>query len=269
MVVFPNAKINLGLYITEKRKDGFHNLESCFYPIPWIDALEILPSDNFKFTSSGTDIPGNTEDNLCIKIYQILKKEFNLPEVNIYLHKTIPIGAGLGGGSSDAAFTIKLLNELFELKLNEEQMESYVRPLGSDCAFFIRNKPVFAFGKGDQFENINVNLSGKYGLIIYPEVHISTKEAYSGITPRKPSNSIKNILSGDIYSWKDLLKNDFEESIFKKYQALSSLKQNLYDHGAVYASMSGSGSCMYGIFEKDPQIFSFQTKFKSKGFYFS
>jgi 4-diphosphocytidyl-2-C-methyl-D-erythritol kinase len=266
MVVFPNAKINLGLYITEKRKDGFHNLESCFYPVPCIDALEILPSATFKFTFSGIDIPGKPEDNLCTKIYQILKNEFKLPEVNIHLHKNIPIGAGLGGGSSDAAFTIKLLNSLFELRLNEDQMEYYMRPLGSDCAFFIRNKPVLAHGKGDEFENININLSGKYVLLVYPEIHIATKEAYSGIEPGKPQHSIKNILSGNIHSWKDLLRNDFEKSIFNKYPTLAALKKDLYDQGAIYASMSGSGSCLYGIFEKEPEKF-LAAQFKSEGFY--
>jgi 4-diphosphocytidyl-2-C-methyl-D-erythritol kinase len=269
MIVFPNAKINLGLHITEKRNDGFHNLESCFYPVQWTDALEILPSDRFKFTGSGIDIPGNKEDNLCVKIYQKLKNQFRLPEAAMHLHKNIPVGAGLGGGSSDAAFTVKLLNELFEMKLRDEEMESLVRPLGSDCAFFIRNKPVFAYEKGDQFENINLSLSGKYGLLVYPDLAISTREAYSGIRPGKPLNSIKNILSGDIFLWKDLLKNDFETHLFIKYPLLASLKKQLYDQGAIYASMSGSGSCVYGIFEKEPERHSFPEKFKSHGFYFS
>jgi 4-diphosphocytidyl-2-C-methyl-D-erythritol kinase len=258
MIVFPNAKINLGLYITEKRNDGFHNLESCFYPVQWNDALEILPSDKFKFTSSGIDIPGNTEDNLCIKIYQTLKKDFNLPEINMHLHKNIPVGAGLGGGSSDAAFTVRLLNTLFEMKLHDEEMEAYVRPLGSDCAFFIKNKPVFAYEKGDKFENVGATLSGKYALLIYPNLHISTKEAYSSIHPAKPSNSIKHILSLDMHSWKTLLTNDFEKPLFEKYPVIASLKQDLYDKGAVYASMSGSGSCLYGIFEKEPEISDLQ-----------
>jgi 4-diphosphocytidyl-2-C-methyl-D-erythritol kinase len=259
MVVFPNAKINLGLSITEKRKDGFHNLESCFYPVQWIDALEVLPSDTIKFTSSGTVIPGNPEDNLCIKIYHILKNDFDLPPIHLHLHKNIPIGAGLGGGSADAAFTIKLLNSLFDLKLSDDKMESYIRPLGSDCAFFIRNKPVFAYGKGDQFSTINVDLSGKHIVLLYPEVHISTKEAYSGVEPKIPEHSIKDILSGDIHTWKGRLKNDFEKSIFEKYPALLSLKNDLYKHGAVYASMSGSGSCLYGIYENKPDTSFFQT----------
>jgi 4-diphosphocytidyl-2-C-methyl-D-erythritol kinase len=256
MVSFPNAKINLGLNITEKRSDGYHSLESCFYPVPWKDALELLPADKFSFTFSGIEIPGGIQDNLCVKIYQAMAKEFRLPPVQMHLHKNIPIGAGLGGGSADAAFTIKTLNKLFALNLSDETMEEYVRPLGSDCAFFIKNKPVFAYDKGDHFEEINMNLNGKVIVIVYPGFHISTKEAYNGIKPQKPAAPIKEILLSDKKVWKDQLKNDFEIEIFKTYPQLHKIKDTLYALGAFYASMSGSGSAIYGIFENKETISS-------------
>jgi 4-diphosphocytidyl-2-C-methyl-D-erythritol kinase len=249
MVSFPNAKINLGLHITEKRPDGYHNLESCFYPVPWKDALEILPAKQFRFTSSGIDIPGEINDNLCIKIYEILAQKFKLPPVEIHLHKNIPIGAGLGGGSADAAFTIKTLNTLFNLNFSDDTMEEYVRPLGSDCAFFIRNKAVLAYEKGDRFREQSVDLSGKSILIVYPAIHISSKEAYAGIKPVKPAMPLKDILM-DSSSWKAHLLNNFETELFIRYPELEKIKDQLYKLGAFYASMSGSGSAIYGIFEK-------------------
>jgi 4-diphosphocytidyl-2-C-methyl-D-erythritol kinase len=251
MVGFPNGKINLGLNITEKRADGYHNLESCFYPVQWQDALEILPSEKFRMTFSGIEIPGKEDDNLCVKIYKTLAEKFKLPPIQIHLHKNIPIGAGLGGGSADAAFAIKTLNQLFELHLSDEAMEEYLRPLGSDCAFFIKNKPVFAYEKGDRFEEININLSGNIMLIIYPGLHISTKEAYAGIKPHKPALPIRKILSMDKRNWKEHLKNDFEMELFRSYPALPFVKEKLYELGAFYASMSGSGSAIYGVFEKE------------------
>jgi 4-diphosphocytidyl-2-C-methyl-D-erythritol kinase len=253
MVSFPNAKINLGLHITEKRPDGYHNLESCFYPVPWKDALEILPAKQFRFTSSGIEIPGKNNDNLCIKIYEVLAGEFKLPPVKIHLHKNIPVGAGLGGGSADAAFTIKILNDLFNLNLSDNAMEEYVRPLGSDCAFFIRNKPVFAYNKGDQFKEQSVDLSGKSILIVYPGIHISSKEAYAGIKPVKPDMPLQEILR-DSSCWKAHLKNNFEMELFILYPELEKIKEQLYQLGALYASMSGSGSAIYGIFEKNTTI---------------
>jgi 4-diphosphocytidyl-2-C-methyl-D-erythritol kinase len=241
MVSFPNAKINLGLHITEKRPDGYHNLESCFYPVPWKDVLEILPAKQFRFTSSGIDIPGKSNDNLCIKIYEVLAKEFKLPPVEIYLHKNIPIGAGLGGGSADAAFTIKTLNTLFNLNLSDDAMEEYMRPLGSDCAFFIKNKAVLAYEKGDRFKEQSVNLSGKSILIVYPGIHISSKEAYAGIKPAKPALPLKEVLK-DFSSWKAHLTNNFEMELFIRHPELKIIKDQLYKLGALYASMSGSGS---------------------------
>jgi 4-diphosphocytidyl-2-C-methyl-D-erythritol kinase len=254
MVSFPNAKINLGLHITEKRPDGFHTIESCFYPVQWCDALEILPSDKTVFSNSGIEIPGETNSNLCLKIYEVLKKEFNLPPVQMHLLKNIPIGAGLGGGSADAAFAIKTLNQLFDLKLSVAQMEEYLRPLGSDCAFFVNNKPVLAYDKGDQFSEISLSLKDYFIVIVYPQVHISTKEAYSGVIPQQPKVSIKEIISFDIKEWKNLLKNDFETSLFPKYPVLKEIKEALYSQGALYSSMTGSGSAVYGIFNERKEI---------------
>lgn len=209
MVVFPNAKINLGLFITEKRKDGFHNLESCFYPIPWQDVLEIVPSDKFSFSSTGITIPGDLKTNLCVKVYEAVKSKFDIPPVQIHLHKVIPIGAGLGGGSSDASFTLKILNNLFDLSLTTEEMEDLVRPLGSDCAFFIKNEPVLAYEKGDRFKPITISLQGYQLIVVYPNIPISTQLAYSLVKPAQPTMSISDILNKGINEWKGLLKNDF------------------------------------------------------------
>lgn len=251
MVTFPNAKINIGLFITGKRADGFHNLESCFYPVGWCDVLEILPAEKLSFKSTGILIPGNPETNLCLKAYHLIKQDFNISPVMIHLHKVIPIGAGLGGGSADGAFTIKTLNNLFELHLTLEQMENYARKLGSDCAFFIQNQPKYCFGKGDQFEEIPLNLSGKFTVLINPNIHISTAEAYSGVMPRKPEIDLREILQNPVNQWTNVVKNDFENHLLPKYPAITILKEKLYAHGAAYASMTGSGSTVFGIFEEE------------------
>jgi 4-diphosphocytidyl-2-C-methyl-D-erythritol kinase len=266
MLNFPNAKINIGLNIIEKRADGFHNIESCFYPIPCNDALEVIPSASMSFEAYGIEIPGNGTDNLCIKAYQLLKADFKLPNFEIHLLKNIPIGAGMGGGSADGAFMLKLLNEMNNLGLSNSQLKAYAQKLGSDCAFFIENKPKYCFGKGDEFEEISIDLSGKYLVLINPNIHISTAEAYAGISPKKPSQNIREILKLDISKWKQTLKNDFEESLFPKYPILPQIKQTLYNLGAEYASMTGSGSTLYGIFEKEINLdvfepfWSFQAK---------
>jgi 4-diphosphocytidyl-2-C-methyl-D-erythritol kinase len=249
MVVFPNAKINLGLQILHKRPDGFHNLASVFCPVGWCDALEVLPADTLSFKSTGIPIPGGG-DNLCLKAYRLLAADFNIPPVYIHLHKHIPIGAGLGGGSADAAFTLKALNELFELGLKEEELEAYCRALGSDCAFFIRNKPVLAIGKGDEFEPLTLSLDKYHIVVVYPAIHVSTAEAYSGVKPAQPGYTLPQLLAEDPSAWKSGIKNDFEDSIFPKYPAIARLKEMLYEQGAVYASMSGSGSAVYGLFKE-------------------
>jgi 4-diphosphocytidyl-2-C-methyl-D-erythritol kinase len=254
VVVFPNAKINIGLNLLEKRTDGFHNIASCFYPVGWADALEVLPAQEMTFEASGIPIPGDENTNLCIKAYQLLAHEYALPPVSIHLLKAVPIGAGLGGGSADAAFTIKALNQLFSLNLSIARQQDYARTLGSDCAFFIENKPRYCFGKGDQFEEITLRLTGKWIVLVNPGLHISTAEAYAGVTPRLPVTDLRDLLQAPLDQWRGKVSNDFEESLFPRYPILAQYKQSLYDLGAGYASMSGSGSTLYGIFEEPVDI---------------
>lgn len=256
MIAFPNCKINLGLSIIEKRADNFHNLETIFYPIPLKDVLEIVPSDSsdLVFRSSGLPIPGDSSKNLVLKAYHLLKESYNLPAVKIHLYKNIPMGAGLGGGSSDAAFALILLNKLFKLNLTNDELLPLASKLGADCAFFIRNKSVFAYAKGAQFEAIGIDLSGMEILLIKPNVHIRTAEAYAGITPFAKIRRLNEIIQGDISDWKTTLINDFEKHIFLKHPEIGQIKQELYDQGAIYSAMSGSGSAVFGIFEKMPDI---------------
>lgn len=251
MIVFPNAKINIGLNVVEKRPDGFHNIESIFYPVlELFDVLEVIVSDKLKFTSSGISIPGNNQDNLCLKAYHLIKTDFDVAPVHIHLHKVIPIGAGLGGGSSDAAFTLKVLNQLFELNLTDEQLINYARKLGSDCAFFIKNEPVYAFGKGDEFEPITLDLSKFDIKIEYPNIHVGTAEAYAGVKPKKSEINLKEVIQLPISEWRNKLKNDFEDSIFPNHPQIKALKEQFYSEGALYASMTGSGSAVFGLMTK-------------------
>ncbi|MEO3406545.1 4-(cytidine 5'-diphospho)-2-C-methyl-D-erythritol kinase [Mucilaginibacter sp. CAU 1740] len=254
MILFPNAKINIGLNITERRPDGYHNLETIFYPLDIKDALEVVASDKLSFTSSGLEIPGRMEDNLCIKGYHMLKQDHDLPPVNIHLHKQIPIGAGLGGGSSDAAYFIRLMNEEFKLDLSVEEMTDYARRLGADCAFFIENKPVFAFERGDEFETIKLDLSAYKIVLVMPPVHISTSEAFRGVVPAQPKESLFDLIQLPIADWKKYIKNDFETSIFKNHAEIRGVKAALYEAGAIYSSMSGSGASVFGIFEGTPDV---------------
>lgn len=258
MILFPHAKINIGLYITEKRPDGFHNLESAFFPIDWTDILEITPSETFEFVSTGIPIPGNTEQNLCVKAYQLLKQTYNLPPVCIQLHKIIPMGAGLGGGSSDAAFTLMGLRDLFELPLSNQELIPYAQQLGSDCAFFLKEKPQFGTEKGDVLQDMDVSLKNYFGLLVYPNVGISTQEAYAGVIPQKPSNYLPEALKQNLSLWKNSITNDFEKSIFPKQPLLKEIKEQLYQLGAVYAAMSGSGSTLFGIFSEKPNPEQFE-----------
>ena len=254
MIVFPNAKINLGLNIISKRKDGYHELETCFCPIPWQESLEIVEADKTIMTVSGINIPDDGE-NIVLKAYNLLKSSFKLPPVHIHLHKSIPIGAGLGGGSADAAFTLSLLNKLFSIGITDEELMKFALTLGADCPFFIKNKPMLAAGIGEMLSEVSLPLADKFVIMVYPGIHISTKEAYSGVVPQKPIMEIKQILKEkSIYEWKAVLVNDFELTLFKTYPILERIKQQLYEMGAFYASMSGSGSCIYGIFEESQQI---------------
>ena len=255
MVVFLNVKINLGLDIIAKRPDGYHNIESCFYPIPLTDALEVIESNKLSFTSSGISIPGNTEDNLCLKAYTLLKERYDLPPVAIHLHKHIPIGAGLGGGSADGAFMLKLLNEKFSLHIDNQELEKLVGKLGSDCPFFIENKPVFVEGTGNVFSPIEVSLKGMYLVLVMPDVHVSTAEAYAGVVPQKPEIDLKSALEQKpVDQWRGLVKNDFEQSVFAQYRELEDIKNQLIKEGALYASMTGSGAGVYGVFEAQPEL---------------
>ncbi|WP_303312131.1 4-(cytidine 5'-diphospho)-2-C-methyl-D-erythritol kinase [Hymenobacter sp. BT730] len=257
MLVFPNAKLNLGLYVTSVRPDGFRNLESVFVPLPWCDALEVLPATDTTLKLTGIPIPGDPATNLCRRAYELLKTDFNLPPVQMHLHKVVPIGAGLGGGSADAAFMLRALNELFSLQLSAEKLETYARQLGSDCAFFIQNQPVFAYEKGDVFEPIPLSLQGIACKVIYPGLHISTAEAYARVQPRPPRHALRAALAQPMETWRDTVSNDFEDALTPYHPVLGELKQALYAAGAVYASLSGSGSAVYGLFpgmEEPPQM---------------
>ncbi len=261
MIAFPNAKINLGLDILSKRPDAYHNISSCFYPIGWSDVLEIIPSNEFQFTSSGLAIAGNTESNLCVKAYKLLSSSYKITPVHIHLHKIIPMGAGLGGGSSDGAFTLKLLNQLLQLDIPIEKLKLFAAQLGSDCTFFIENTPALVTGVGEIINPISFSLSAYQLVVIYPKIHVSTASAFQEIIPQYPDVPIEEIISGGIVSFKGKLKNDFENSIFKSTPELAKIKEMLYEQGAIYASMSGSGSALYGIFNKKTSLDEFEKKF--------
>ena len=254
MVTFPSCKINLGLHVLVRRQDGYHDISTCFYPVPWRDALEILPAASLEFKQTGISIPGSTADNLCVKAYEILKGDFQLPPVRIHLHKVIPTGAGLGGGSSDAAHALLSLISIFQLNLSQEQLMGYALRLGSDCPFFTLGEPMIGSGRGELLTRASVNLKGFYLVILTPGIHVATAEAYAGVTPKIPTEKLPQLISEPIASWKATLSNDFETSVFKKYPLLGAMKETLYEQGAIYASMSGSGSSIFGIFEKEARI---------------
>ncbi|RYE10778.1 MAG: 4-(cytidine 5'-diphospho)-2-C-methyl-D-erythritol kinase [Sphingobacteriaceae bacterium] len=254
MIVFPNAKINIGLNVVSKRADDYHNLETIFYPIKIYDALEVVLSEEMAFTSSGIPIPGDAANNLCLKAYALIKQDFNLPPVKTHLHKNIPIGAGLGGGSADCGFFIKVLNEICLLNLSAESMTNYARTLGADCAFFIDNQPVFAFNKGDQFEDLQLDLSAYHLVLVMPPVHVATAEAYSGVQPALSKLDLRSSLKLPVSDWKTQIKNDFERSVFQHHPQILSVKEALYQSGALYAAMSGSGASVFGIFSKKPDL---------------
>lgn len=293
MIVFPNCKINLGLHILNKREDGYHNLETVFYPIGIKDALEVVRRDDgrqstddsktlseversvgvikrnrdndINFSSTGLPIAGDEATNLCIKAYRLLKKDFPpLPPVQMHLHKAIPMGAGLGGGSADGAFALKLLNDKFQLGLSTQQLIDYAVQLGSDCPFFIVNKPCYATGRGEILETVDLDLSAYHFAIVNPGIHVNTGWAFANLSGRskRPDSELKAIIQQPIETWKDQLINDFEEPVSKAHPEIATIKQQLYDAGAVYASMTGSGSTVFGIFEKKTQL-----KFPENYFY--
>ncbi|MEO7309072.1 MAG: 4-(cytidine 5'-diphospho)-2-C-methyl-D-erythritol kinase [Chitinophagaceae bacterium] len=264
MLNFPNCKINLGLHITRRRDDGFHDLETVFYPIYKLhDVLEIMQigattrqhnqaSDPIAFTVSGLRVEGPSESNLCLKAYQLLRADFpHLPAIQMHLHKTIPMGAGLGGGSADGAFALNLLNEKFHLGLTRRQLIEYALRLGSDCPFFIVNNPCFAWSRGEMLEELGLDLSGYAIVIINPGVHVNTGWAFRQIIPHQPAIELKELILEPIYTWRDRLVNDFEQAVTHAHPVIGSIKNAMYQSGAVYAAMSGSGSTVYGIFETD------------------
>lgn len=256
MITFPNAKINLGLNIVSKRADGYHNLETIFYPIPIKDALEIIPSDNGKdsFIEAGLKVDSLPEANLVIKALSLLREDYEIPFLEIHLLKKIPFGAGIGGGSADASFMLRLLNDTFSLGVEDMKLAEYALRLGADCPFFIFNCPMFASGIGEKLEDIDVSLSNYYLVLVKPDIHIPTKDAFALITPRQPELSLKEIVLRPVEEWKDLMFNDFEKSIFPKYTEIEKVKKKLYDLGAVYSSMSGSGSSVYALFKEETYL---------------
>jgi 4-diphosphocytidyl-2-C-methyl-D-erythritol kinase len=266
MLDFPNAKVNIGLHILRKESTGFHSIETLFYPIAWKDALEILPSKETQFTISGLAIEGKNEDNLCIKAYNLLKNDFNLPPIHLHLHKNIPMGAGLGGGSSDASFTLKMLNQIFSINLGKDILKDYASKLGSDCAFFIENTAHIGKNRGEILSPFALNLKGYYMVVVYPSVFISTAEAYSLVKPFEERESLETLLEKDMKTWQKNIVNDFETALFPKYKILAEIKEYLYNQGAVYASLSGSGASLFGIFEKLPQNLKALEKHKSTVF---
>jgi 4-diphosphocytidyl-2-C-methyl-D-erythritol kinase len=254
MLSFPNAKINLGLNIISKRADGFHNIETIFYPLSLCDVLEIVPSPDYKFhfSASGIPIDGKQENNLCIKAYNLLKNQFQLPSVHIFLHKVIPSGAGLGGGSSDAASMLLMLNTMFALGIEQPQLIKFAAELGSDCAFFIRNEPLFAYKRGDVFKKTDISLSGYSVIIVKPTFSVNTAFAYSLVENITKKTSLLEIISHPVETWKGELTNDFENIIFGKHPELELIKHKLYKAGAIYSALSGSGSAIFGVFRSTP-----------------
>lgn len=253
MIVFPNAKINLGLHILGKRPDGYHELETYMYPAPLTDILELTEAPETTLHLSGIHIGDiGKANNLVYKTWKLMHGIYNIPPIRIDLHKNIPAGAGLGGGSADAAFAVKTLNEMFGLSLETTRMEKLAAQLGSDCAFFVQNKPALATGRGEILQHFPVNIQARYMVIVVPDIHISTAEAYAGVSPDKNRNSITDILSLPINQWAEQLSNDFENHLFSLHPQLAEIRTALYNKGAVYAAMSGSGSAIYGLFEKHP-----------------
>ncbi len=259
MILFPNCKINIGLNVVSKRADAYHNIETVFYPLNWCDAIEIIPlrtgndvSASLHFTESGLSIPGKETDNICLKAYRILKKDFPaIPPVNMHLHKTIPTGAGLGGGSSNGAFALMLINKKFNLNLSEQQLAEYALQLGSDCPFFVRNVPCYATGRGEQMEPVSLDLSSYSFLVVHPGIHVQTAWAFSKLSPSLPRQPLRSIVQKPVETWRNELVNDFEIPVFREYPRIEKVKKLLYANGALYASLTGSGSAVYGIFSKN------------------
>jgi 4-diphosphocytidyl-2-C-methyl-D-erythritol kinase len=252
MVVFPHVKINIGLRVIRRRQDGYHDLETVFYPVSWSDILEITQGENSaQLHLSGLELEGNAADNLCMKAYQLLSADFALPALEFFLHKLVPSGAGLGGGSSDAAFTLRLINQFCNLGLSDTRLENYAGKLGSDCAFFVQGIPSLATGRGEIMRPVSISLKDYHILVVVPPVHVSTREAYAGVKPMEPAERLEELITTPVERWRDKIINDFEQSVFIRNPEISRIKSALYEAGAVYASMSGSGSALYALFKDE------------------
>lgn len=266
MVTFPNAKINLGLDVVARRPDGYHNLETVFYPIPLCDILEITPAEepdapDYTFTMYNAVFDGDENDNLVVRAYKALAADYKLPKVNMSLYKNIPTGAGLGGGSADAAFALKMLNSMAGLGLSDEKLEEYAATIGADCAFFIKNQPAYATGIGNILTPTACDITGYTLVLVKPDIHISTKDAYALVTPAAAETPLTEIISRPVDEWKGAMKNDFEKSVFAKHPSMERIKEKLYAMEAVYASMSGSGSSFFGIFKEEQDIERIKSEF--------
>lgn len=251
MITYPIAKINIGLNVTGMRDDGYHNIETVFYPVTIQDVLEVVPSKDFSFTTTGLDIDVESNENLVVKAYKLIVADYKISPVKIHLHKVIPSGAGLGGGSSDAAYMLMLLNDLFNLEIANEKLLEYASQLGSDCPFFIKSRPVFATGRGEIMDEINIQLDEYFLVMVKPPIHISTADAYQNINPRKSRLSLKGLVGFSVNKWKGNILNQFENYVFETYPEVGVIKQTLYEQGAAFALMSGSGSSVYGLFRSE------------------
>lgn len=275
MISFPNAKINLGLNVVEKRPDGYHNLETVFYPVPITDALEVIPMDpafpstvdcDLKVTNISID--GDEQKNLVVRAYQLLRQDFpTLPRIHVHLYKGIPTQAGMGGGSSDCGFMITQLNRQFQLGLSNEKMIEYAARLGADCAFFVLNQPCYAEGIGEKLQPISLNLKGWYLAVVRPDIPVSTREAFSLIVPTHPEKNCRDIVMQPVETWRHELTNDFEKSVFAIHPEIGAIKDQLYEMGAVYAAMSGSGSSLFGLFRQPVNLDVFNAPGTFKGCY--
>jgi 4-diphosphocytidyl-2-C-methyl-D-erythritol kinase len=258
MVIFPNAKINIGLSVIRKREDGFHDIESVFYPVGLCDALEYLPAGESLATNQDTiSYSGRfpvTGKDICIKLVELLRESYSFPILRLHLHKNIPAGAGLGGGSSDAACLLKSLNNRFGFGLDQAQLGEYAGRIGSDCPFFINNMPRLVTGRGEKLQDIHLSLEGMFLVLVCPAINVSTADAYREVTPTHKSSSLQELVRESPDKWKDLIINQFEVPVFKKFPAIKKIKEKLYHMGAVYASMTGSGSAVYGLFRSEPEI---------------
>lgn len=254
MLLFPNAKINLGLQVIAKRADGYHDIATVFYPLAITDVLEAVRAPDFSFQVSGLIVDAAPENNLCVRAWRLLQERFELPGVAMALHKSIALGAGLGGGSSNGAFTLQLINKLFKLELSTDELLPFALQLGSDCPFFLLNQPAFATGRGERLKPLEIPpMQGKKILLVNPSIHISTAKAFAAVTPRPPMIDLTQLVQEPVASWKGRLPNDFEEPVFRDYPILAGIQQKLYAHGAVFAGMTGTGSTIYGIFDELPE----------------